>query len=107
MVRFWREVLGIEEPGRDDRFLESGGDSISATRLVARMNEEFGCQISVLAFFQSPTIASLAEMVAKKQGEAIASRNLDQVLDELESLSEAEAERLLSEPDRPAPENRE
>jgi long-chain acyl-CoA synthetase len=107
MARFWREVLGIQEAGRNDRFLESGGDSISATRLIARMNEEFGCQISVLAFFQSPTIASLAELVAKKQGEAITSRNLDEVLDELEGLSEVEAELLLSEPDRPAPENRE
>ncbi len=105
VARFWCEVLGLREAGVKDRFLESGGDSIGATRLIARLREEFGCQISVLAFFQSPSIASLAEWIEKDQREANQSRSMDQVLDELESLSDEDAERLLAQSDRQTPEN--
>jgi acyl carrier protein len=59
VLKVWREVLGIEDAGPDDDFFELGGDSLVATRLVARLREETGTAVSLLAVFDNPTPAEL------------------------------------------------
>jgi len=60
LADLWREVLGVERSSATDNFFELGGDSLRATRLIARIREEFRIEIPYVAFSQSPTIARLA-----------------------------------------------
>ena len=64
LAQIWKQVLRLEQVGIDDDFLYSGGDSLSATRLVVRINHDFGVALSVRAIFDAPTIASLAAVLS-------------------------------------------
>jgi mycobactin peptide synthetase MbtE len=57
----WRTVLG---PGAGTDFLLSGGDSISAMRLVAALRAEFAADVSVEDVFAGRTLDGLARRVA-------------------------------------------
>jgi acyl carrier protein len=60
VLRVWREVLGVEDAGPDDDFFDLGGDSLVATRLVARLREELDTALPLLAVFDNPTVTELA-----------------------------------------------
>jgi acyl carrier protein len=55
-------------PVRDaeDDFFDSGGDSMSAIRIVGRVNRAFGITLSLHAFLEAPTIASLAALLSER-----------------------------------------
>ncbi|MBD8507843.1 non-ribosomal peptide synthase/polyketide synthase [Hoyosella sp. G463] len=53
-------VLGLERVGVHDSFFDLGGNSLSATRVVARIKNAFDAQLGVRDLFESPTVASLA-----------------------------------------------
>ncbi|WP_450104147.1 amino acid adenylation domain-containing protein [Rhodococcus triatomae] len=57
------EVLDIERVGADDEFFSIGGNSLSATRVVARINEAAGSGVGVRDLFEASTVAALAERV--------------------------------------------
>lgn len=59
----WREVLQLPDIGREDNFFTSGGDSLRAMQLLARLRRDLDIQISLADFFAAPTIAQLAEKV--------------------------------------------
>jgi len=64
LARIWKEVLPVEEIGIHDNFLELGGDSLSATRIVNRVNDAFGTHLSLRVMFDAPTVAGLAKVVS-------------------------------------------
>ncbi|KPI15331.1 amino acid adenylation domain protein [Actinobacteria bacterium OK074] len=64
VAEIWREVLGIALPGGADNFFEVGGNSLSATRLVARVNQVFGIRLPVRTLFVESTVSGLARSVA-------------------------------------------
>ncbi|MGH8655745.1 MAG: amino acid adenylation domain-containing protein [Gammaproteobacteria bacterium] len=59
MVELWARALGKSRLSIHDDFFELGGYSLLAFRLVQRIREEFGTELSLAAFFQGPTIAEL------------------------------------------------
>ncbi|HEY0512098.1 MAG TPA: amino acid adenylation domain-containing protein, partial [Thermoanaerobaculia bacterium] len=63
MAGLWREVLGLDEVGREDDFFELGGHSLLATQLVARAREAFGVEVPLRAIFDTPTVAALAAWI--------------------------------------------
>jgi amino acid adenylation domain-containing protein len=60
LVAIWADVLGIKTIGVDDDFFELGGHSLSAARIVSMINHVLKKNVSVHAFYISPTIAKLA-----------------------------------------------
>jgi amino acid adenylation domain-containing protein len=63
IARIWMEVLGLKQLSTDDDFFELGGDSLSATRAFARINQSLGIGLTLREMFDNPTIASLAELI--------------------------------------------
>ncbi|MCL2533212.1 MAG: amino acid adenylation domain-containing protein [Nocardiaceae bacterium] len=57
------EVLGAGRVGAADNFFDLGGNSLSATRAVARLGEVLGIDLGVRALFEAPTAVALAERI--------------------------------------------
>lgn len=66
MVALWEEVLKIDPIGIDDDFFELGGHSLTATRIVSRLHRVFGAEVSLVEFFDYPTVRRLSELLKKK-----------------------------------------
>ena len=64
----WREVLGVEALDLTASFFEVGGQSLLAMQTISRVRQACGVELSVRAFFESPTIADLAAMVDAARG---------------------------------------
>ncbi|WP_194290085.1 non-ribosomal peptide synthetase [Nocardia macrotermitis] len=54
------EVLGVEQVGAADDFFALGGNSLVATRAVARLSAALGTRVPVRALFDRPVVADLA-----------------------------------------------
>jgi nonribosomal peptide synthetase DhbF len=59
-------------PGVDDNFFFSGGDSILAAQIVARVRDTLSVDVSLLSFFDSPTVAGFARVVDEAMNAAAA-----------------------------------
>ncbi|MFJ2838383.1 amino acid adenylation domain-containing protein [Nocardia sp. NPDC087230] len=57
------EVIGAEQVSVDQSFFELGGNSLSATKVVARVNSALGSTIALRDLFDAPTVAQLAARV--------------------------------------------
>jgi len=67
----WREVLRIPSVGIHQRFLDVGGDSLLATRVVARVCQQLDVDLTLLDFLDAPTIADQARMLADKLNQGV------------------------------------
>ncbi|MCX5045886.1 amino acid adenylation domain-containing protein [Aldersonia sp. NBC_00410] len=63
VANVFAELLGAAQVGLDDDFFALGGNSLIATRAVARVNDALGKSIGVRALFEASTVAALAERV--------------------------------------------
>jgi acyl carrier protein len=69
LARLWEKTLGIAPIGVEDNFFDLDGDSIEAIQIQHAINRDFDVSIKNTAFLDSPTIASLAELIEKGQSE--------------------------------------
>ncbi|THA26461.1 amino acid adenylation domain-containing protein [Streptomyces sp. RKND-216] len=60
LAALYAQVLEVERAGPEDGFFDLGGDSLRATRLVARVRAEMNADIDVRDVFAHPTVAALA-----------------------------------------------
>ncbi len=56
----WSQILGLPEIGREHDFFGLGGDSLLATRLIARLRSDGLAGVSLSALFAAPTLAGFA-----------------------------------------------
>ncbi|WP_374050430.1 acyl carrier protein [Streptomyces roseicoloratus] len=59
LVEIWREVLGLSRVDLDDDFLDAGGDSLLAARLVAHLQTAFDVTVPVGTVLQYTTVEAL------------------------------------------------
>jgi len=77
LVQLWRELLGLGHVGRKENFLELGGDSLLATKLLSDVQATFNVEVPFRVLFNNPTIAALAEAIEQgqelghRQGQAV------------------------------------
>jgi amino acid adenylation domain-containing protein len=63
LVGIWSEVLGTDRLGIFDNFFELGGNSLSLTRVLARVLERFQVELSIWSVFETPDIAHMARQI--------------------------------------------
>ena len=76
LARQWRstvaaafaEILQLPSVGVHDSFFELGGHSMASMKLVGRIREAFGVDVSIRDVFDAPSVAELAAVVARSEG---------------------------------------
>jgi acyl carrier protein len=98
LAAIWSQLLRIAEISIHDNFFDLGGHSLLATQVMSRIRKVFNKDLPLRTIFDAPTIAKLAHAIEA----ATLSDDIDlrAALDDLESLSNEEAERLLQEEER-------
>jgi len=91
LAGIWASFLKVSVVGVHDNFFDLGGHSLLATQVVSRMRKEFQQEIPLRSLFESPTVAQLAEKIEEAN-----SNEAERFLNEIEALSEEDAEQLLS-----------
>jgi acyl carrier protein len=66
LAEIWADVLGATRAGVHDNFFDLGGNSILSLQIVESIQLEFGIDLPVRVFFDSPTIAALADAVEEQ-----------------------------------------
>ncbi|HEY5313331.1 MAG TPA: alpha/beta fold hydrolase, partial [Pirellulales bacterium] len=65
LVGIWEQLLGVQPVGVHDNFFELGGHSMLAVKMVAEVEQTCGRQLPLGVLFQRPTVAQLAELLAR------------------------------------------
>jgi len=63
----WRQVLGVEQLGREQDFFQAGGESLAALQILNRVQELYRLEVSLRDFFSAPTVAGLAATIRAAQ----------------------------------------
>lgn len=97
LVGIWTEVLNIDHVGSDDNFFELGGQSLLAARMLARLRDVFQIDLSLRNIFEAPTVAELSVFITCCITEDTSWDEKLKIIDELDDMSEEEAQKLLAE----------
>ncbi len=94
----FREVLQVQHLGVLDNFFSLGGDSLSGSRVIVRINEDHGVKLPATALFLHPTIAALAAQLERlAASEQCREAELEAELEaEIAAMSDEEVLRLLA-----------
>jgi acyl-CoA synthetase (AMP-forming)/AMP-acid ligase II len=71
LAAIWSDVLQVAAPGVLDHFFHAGGDSLLATKFVARVRAMLGVELTLLTFFDGPTVAHLAAAIEPHLGDSL------------------------------------
>ena len=78
ILGFMRELLKTDEVGPDEDVMARGGNSLIAARLLWNIENAFGVEVSMRAFFDQPTVAGLAREVERLVREQLTAQGADQ-----------------------------
>src|SRR6185295_2167913 len=94
LAEIWAEVLGLEKVGVHDSFFALGGDSIRSVQVIAALVER-GIEATVEQMFRYQTVEAFARNLTPP-AEATG-RDLAEIVESLEGMSDEEAAALLRE----------
>ncbi|MYS06734.1 Surfactin synthase subunit 1 [Streptomyces sp. SID6041] len=63
IAELWASFLDDREVEADDNFFEIGGNSLIGIRILERLSETYGVQLSVRDFYLAQTPARVAELI--------------------------------------------
>ena len=64
LASIWSECLAAAPIGARDNFFDFGGQSLIATRILARVHEQFGVKMNLTSLFERPTVEEMAAHVS-------------------------------------------
>jgi hypothetical protein len=64
IARVWAAVLKLDRVGADENFFDLGGHSLLLAELADRLADELGVRVGVMSFFERPTVAAQAALIA-------------------------------------------
>ncbi|MBG0829764.1 non-ribosomal peptide synthetase [Planomonospora sp. ID67723] len=98
LAAMWAEVLGVTEPvGADDDFFDLGGHSLTATQIIARIQERFAVAVPIALLFEHPTVAGLAREMDRLDPDDLDLAEVAALRDQLDGLSAEDLEALFDE----------
>ena len=97
----WSELLDLDEVGVHDNFLDLGGDSLLASRVISQVIRRLRVELPLRTLFDSPTVADMALVIVQHQANEADEANLDRLLAELEVTSDEQATRPVADGDSP------
>ncbi|HTE56293.1 MAG TPA: amino acid adenylation domain-containing protein [Kofleriaceae bacterium] len=65
LAAIFSQVLAIERVGIEDDFFQLGGNSLLASRVIARIEGAFGRKLPLRDLFRAPTVAGLAAAISR------------------------------------------
>jgi hypothetical protein len=95
-------VLSLEYPGYN--FFELGGNFLSATQVITQIRSSLQLDLPIREFFLNPNIAAQIDILKQQQQqtkieiekiEPVDRGNAQEILENLDQLSEEEVEKLL------------
>lgn len=72
LAHIWSEALRVDRVGMTDRFLELGGHSLQAIRILGKLSRAFGVRIPLRTMFESATVEQLARAVDSARSGSVA-----------------------------------
>jgi amino acid adenylation domain-containing protein len=79
-------LLHVDHVGANENFFLLGGHSLLGTQLIAKVNESFGVELSLLNLFDHPTLAEMAAEIEKLVRAKIDAMSADEVLEALSHI---------------------
>ena len=90
LANLWAEVLGVTQVGIHDDFFQLGGDSLLASRVVARVNESFSLKSPLKILFETPTVDAIAQFVLAQEAKPGQAERIAAIHLEVSRMSAAE-----------------
>jgi aryl carrier-like protein len=91
----WTELLAIPRLSVEEDLLSLGGSSLTAMRLILRVRDVFGVELTIHDLFSVPTVAAMARLLEDRLIASANAGSLGDLLSMVESLDDQQAERLL------------
>jgi aryl carrier-like protein len=88
IAAIWGEVLALESVGVEDNFLDLGGNSLQAMRIVSRVAALTHTDIPPSSLFAAPTVAAQTLEVTKRQLADLAAHDLAGLMSEVTNLQQ-------------------
>ena len=65
LAGIWAEVVGVDQVGIHDNFLDLGGHSLQAQQIINRVLEGFHVKVPLRSLFESSTVADMAVVIRR------------------------------------------
>ena len=88
LTKVWAQLLDLDQVGIHDDFLELGGDSLLASRLICQVRDVLHVEVPIRSLFETPTVAEIAVEVERNLAEDYTPDEIDRILSEVEGLLE-------------------
>ena len=95
IAAIWCEQLQVATVAADDHFFLLGGNSITATQVVARLRESLGLELNLRMLFEAPTLEGFAASVAQLQQDGGVAQGAIHSLSRQEELPQSLAQNRL------------
>ncbi|MCC2442986.1 amino acid adenylation domain-containing protein [Bacillus cereus] len=79
VAKVWAEVLGLDEINIHDNFYQLGGDSLIASKIVGKINNDLFEDLDISDVFNYMTVYELAQLIENQKREATVEQEVEYV----------------------------